>query len=375
MGGYSAAGLNHLKKNMSNEDLLNRANFGLLPDEKGRFGSFGISLVINLCVLGLAILLSVAGVHQVKKQQLNTSVLIFPTEQPKPIPPPVPRVHVFAPPPKVMLDPPKIRLPKPTPVVEPPKVAEMKVPEDAPRLAPAPPRRVTPPPQPKVGLFASVHPTLVANNRVRPSAKTGGFGDPQGVHPNPNANRPATIAAVGSFQGTPGIGAPGAGAARRGSIHGVNFGSGVKNGVAGGRDTHGTVASAGFSNGVIGGTGKRGGTGRAVEKSGFGGTGFGHAAPAHKQEEAHNTPLVLLSKPRPGYTEEARKRKIEGDVTLQVRFTASGQVEVLRVVSGLGYGLDQLAQRAAQGIHFKPATRDGHPVDEVTVIHVSFQLA
>src|SRR5690348_10904687 len=216
---------------------------------------------------------------------------------------------------------------------------------------------------------------MVANNMVHPSVKTGGFGDPHGVKPNPNANHPATIAAVGSFQGTPGIGDPGAGAARRGSVHGVDFGSGVANGVPGGHD-RGTVASAGFSNGVIGGTGKPGGTGRAVEKSGFGGTGFGHAAPVEKKQEiAHTTPLVLLSKPRPGYTEEARKLKIEGDVTLQVRFTASGQVEVLRVVSGLGYGLDQLAQSAARHIHFKPATRDGHPVDEVTVIHVTFQLA
>lgn len=356
-----------------NEDLLNRANFGLLPDEKGRYGSFGVSLAVNAAILGLAVLLSLAGLHEVKKQQLNSAVLIFPTEQPKPVPPPAPKVHVYAPPPKVLLEQPKIQLPKPNPVVEPPKIAEMKIKEEAPKLAPAPPKRVTPPPQPKVGLFASAHPTEVANNKAHPSAKTGGFGDPQGVHPNPNANRPATVAAVGAFQGTPGAGDPGAGAARRGSVHGVDFGSGVANGVPGGRDTRGTVASAGFSSGMVGGTGKPGGVGR-VQRSGFG--AVAQAGPAKKKQEvAHSTPLVLLSKPRPGYTEEARRKKIEGDVTLQVRFTASGRVEVLRVVSGLGYGLDKLAQSAAQQIHFKPATRDGHPVDEVTLIHVTFQLA
>jgi TonB family protein len=264
----------------------------------------------------------------------------------------------------------------PKPVVEPPKVAEMKMPEMAPRIEPAPPRRVTPPPQPKIGLFSSSHPTVVANNKQAPSTHTGGFGDPQGVHPNPNANRPATIAAAGSFAGTPGVGAPGAGAARRGSIHGVDFGSGVANGVPGGKD-RGAIASGGFSNGVIGGTGRPGGRGRAVEPSGLGGTGIGQAGPStpKQQEQAHTTPLVLLSKPRPGYTEEARRLKIEGDVVLQVRFTATGQVEVLRVVSGLGYGLDQLAQDAARRITFKPPTRDGHPVDEVTTIHVTFQLA
>jgi TonB family protein len=358
---------------MTNNDLLNHANFGLLPDQKGRFGSFGVSLGVNLGIAGLIVLLSIAGVHQVKKQQ-ETAILIFPTAPPKPpVLPPVPKVHVIPPPPKV--DRPKIEIPKPRPVVEPPKMEEIHVHEDAPKIAPAPPRRVTPPPQPKVGLFSSPHPTMVANNKRRPSTKTGGFGDPEGVRPNPNANRPATIAAVGSFAGTPGIGAPGAGAARRGSVHGVDFGSGVKNGVPGGRDTRGTVASAGFSNGVIGGTGRPGGTGR-VAQSGFGGTGFGQPTrPVHREEAVNSTPLRILNKPNPGYTEEARRLKIEGDVTLQVRFTASGEVEVLRVVSGLGYGLDQLARNAAQRIQFKPATRDGRPVDEVTVIHVTFQLA
>jgi TonB family protein len=358
---------------MESRDLLNRANLGLLPDEKGRFGSFGLSLCANAAIAGLIVLFSIAGVHEVKKHQ-ETSILIFPTEQPKPKLPPVPRVHVFAPP-QPRLDQPKIVMPKPTPVVTPPKMEEIRVHEQAPKIAPAPPLRVTPPPKPKVGLFSSPHPTVVANNHERPTTHTGGFGDPEGVRPNPNANRPATIAAVGSFAGTPGVGAPGAGAARRGSVHGVDFGSGVANGVPGGRDTRGTVASAGFSNGVIGGSGKPGGTGH-VAQSGFGGTDFGKAAPAaHKVEAINSTPLKILNKPNPGYTAEARRLKIEGDVTLQVRFTAAGQVEVLRVVRGLGYGLDQLAQNAARRIQFKPATRDGHAIDEVTVIRVTFQLA
>jgi TonB family protein len=360
---------------MANDDLLNRANLGLLPDQGSRLGSFSASLVVNVAITAIATLLGLARVHQIKKVQENTAILVFPIQQPKPYVPPVPKIHVIPPPPKVELDQPKIEMPKPKPVVEPPKMAEVKMPEVAPRMEPAPPKRVTPPPQPKVGLFTSSHPTVVANNLQRPSSHTGGFGDPEGVHPNPNASRPATIAAVGSFAGTPGVGAPGAGAARRGSIHGVDFGSGVVNGVPGGKDTHGTVASAGYNNGVIGGTGKPGGTGR-VAQTNFD-SGIGQATPTapKQQEAAHTTPLVVLNKPRPGYTEEARRKKIEGDVILQVRFTATGQVQVLRVVSGLGYGLDQLAQDAARRITFKPPTRDGRPVDEVTMIHVTFQLA
>src|SRR5579862_7785915 len=188
-----------------------QGNFGLLPEPRGRFGSFGASLVVNATVGALLILFAAARVHQVKVQKENSAVLIFPVEPPKPV---------------------EVKLPTP----------------DAPKVAPAPPKAVAPPPQPKVGLFKSSQPTLVANNNAAPTPKTGGFGDPVGVTPNPKATRPANIASVGSFSGTPGVGQPGAGAARQGSVKGVDFGSGVANGVPGGRDVHGTVASAGFSN-------------------------------------------------------------------------------------------------------------------------------
>ena len=355
-------------------NFRNQSAFGLLPEPQGRFGSFGVSLVVNVSVGALLILFAAARMHEVKAQKENTAVLVFPIE-PKPyVPPPVPKVRVIPPPPKVEPPQPKIKPPKP--VIEPPKPMEVKIPTPpTPKIAPAPPKAVSPPPQPKVGLFKSSQPTKVANNTVAPTPKTGGFGDPVGVTPNPNASKPATIAAVGSFNGTPGIGQPGAGAARQGSVKGVAFGSGVANGVPGGKDVHGTVASAGFSNGVVGGTGKPGGTGR-VAQAGFSGTGFGQATPAApKVQQVESTPIVVLSKPRAAYTAEARQLKIEGDVKLEVRFTASGHVEVLQVISGLGHGLDEQARTVAQGIQFKPATKDGHAVDQVTVIRITFQLA
>jgi TonB family protein len=194
------------------------------------------------------------------------------------------------------------------------------------------------------------------------------------VKPNPSATRAQTIAAVGSFNAAPGVGPTGAGAARAGSVHGVDFGSGVANGVPGGKD-RGTIASAGFSNGVVGGTGSAGSHG-TVAQGNFGSNQYGPAAAAPvKTQESPVTPIVVLAKPLPSYTAEARQLKIEGDVTLQVRFEATGQVEVLRIVSGLGHGLDEQAKIAAEHIRFKPATRDGHPIDEVSVIHVTFQMA
>jgi TonB family protein len=354
-------------------DPLNHSSFGLLPEPKGRMGSFGVSMAMNIAVGALLILFAAARVHEVKVEKYNSATLVFPVPPPKPyVPPPVPKVRVIPPPPKVEPPKPKIEPPKP---IEPPKVTEVKVPTPViPKIAPAPPKAVAPPPLPKVGLFKSSTPTKVANNTVAPTLKTGGFGDPQGVHPNPDANRPATVAAIGSFAGTPGIG-QGAGAARQGSVKGVDFGSGVANGVPGGKDTRGTVASAGFASGVVGGTGRPGGTG-SVAKSGFGGTGFGQPAPkAPVEEQVKSTPIVVISKPRAAYTAEARQLRIEGDVTLQVKFTASGQVEVLQVLNGLGHGLDEQAKVVAEGIRFKPATKDGHAVDQVTVIRVTFQLA
>jgi TonB family protein len=355
------------------ESTLARINGGpklkLLPEPKGRFGSFGLSLAANVVVGALLLLFAAANVHEAKTQKYNSTALVFPP--PKPYMPPAPKVKVIAPPTKVA--PSKIEPPKPK--IAPPKVAEIRIPTpEAPTIAPAPLMAVAPPPQPKVGLFKSNNPTVVANNIVAPTPKTGGFGDPVGVTPNPNATKQPTIAAVGSFAGTPGV-AQGAGVARQGSVKGVIFGSGVANGVPGGKDTRGTVASAGFSNGAVGGTGKPGGSG-TIAQSGFGGTGFGAATPKiAAQEGEETTPLVVISKPRANYTPEARQLRIEGDVTLQVRFTANGQVEVMRVLNGLGHGLDEQARLVAQGIRFKPATKNGKPVDQVTVIHITFQLA
>jgi TonB family protein len=96
---------------------------------------------------------------------------------------------------------------------------------------------------------------------------------------------------------------------------------------------------------------------------------------AIKTSEPAFAPPVVISEPHPQYTAEAARLRIQGEVTLQVRFLASGQVEVLRVVNGLGHGLDEEAKRVAEQIRFKPAEKDGHPVDHTTLIHVTFQLA
>lgn len=86
-------------------------------------------------------------------------------------------------------------------------------------------------------------------------------------------------------------------------------------------------------------------------------------------------PVQILSKPRPKYTEQARKLTIEGEVLVRVLFGADKRVRVLNVVRGLGHGLDENAAVAAAQIQFEPARRNGVPVEQAAVVRVQFQLA
>jgi TonB family protein len=115
----------------------------------------------------------------------------------------------------------------------------------------------------------------------------------------------------------------------------------------------------------------------AVASAAFGDTTVekGVTAPRQIATAARMTPVEIVSKPRPAYTAEARATKIEGEVLLDVQFSASGDVRVLRVARGLGHGLDETAIAAAEGIRFRPATRDGAVVDSTALVHIVFQLA
>jgi TonB family protein len=91
--------------------------------------------------------------------------------------------------------------------------------------------------------------------------------------------------------------------------------------------------------------------------------------------EAPTTRVDILNKPNPAYSSEGRTLKIEGDVVLGVVFLASGQMQVTRVVSSLGHGLDEAAIQAAKQIRFRPAKRDGQPVHFPARVRTGFRLA
>lgn len=85
-------------------------------------------------------------------------------------------------------------------------------------------------------------------------------------------------------------------------------------------------------------------------------------------------PPKLVSYSRPLYTSDARRRGIEGMVTVQAQFDLDGSFKVLRIVKGLGYGLDESALAALKKWRFTPAYRDGRIVSVVTQIDVNFSL-
>jgi TonB family protein len=135
---------------------------------------------------------------------------------------------------------------------------------------------------------------------------------------------------------------------------------------------------AAFGNGGMGG-GVPGGNGNgtaAVRSSGFGATVA--AVPQRRDSPVVApafTPVEILYKPKPAYSTEARGLGLEGQVQLEVVFQASGAVRVIRVIKGLGHGLDEAAQQAASQVRFKPATRSGAPVDQNATISITFELS
>jgi TonB family protein len=155
-------------------------------------------------------------------------------------------------------------------------------------------------------------------------------------------------------------------------------GPGYGNGSGGANGARGVIASTGFGNGVAvppPSNPRRTGT---VQTAGFSNSNDQIVeAPKRKVDEGPAVePVVILAKPKPIYTAEAIKLNLEGEVLLDVVFPASGgEVQVNRVVKGLGHGLDEAAIRAAQQIKYKPAMSGGHPVDFPAVVHIVFQVA
>jgi TonB family protein len=353
------------------------ARLALLPDHKPNWGRVGASAVLQISVLVFFLLVPLLypeGMKTAIHFYTSTPIAQPMTEIPvAPPPPPPPKVKTPAPKveakPEVPVDPPKLNPQQPhifanlaAPKAVQPKIEKLEV--KAPDVKPAfedvkidakenGPKR--PKDDVKLGnMTGSAAPATV--KAPVDKVQTGGFGDPNGI---PGKGDPNHATNVNRF-GSPAL--PGG--------EGYGNGTGGKNGIPG------TVASTGFGNGTATpptGSGKKG----VVVAGGFASTDTSTEAPKKKAGATGpaDAQPEILDKPRPEYTAEGRSLRIEGDVRLDVVFLANGTIQMNRVVSGLGHGLDEAAIRAAQQIKFKPAKRQGEPVDYPAVIRIEFRLA
>jgi TonB family protein len=339
---------------------------GLLPEPGTRWGrfvlSYGVQTLIVVFFLIVAVIYPEVLVLPVRDYHFVGLVSIAPPVPQTPAPVkhfsvPVPKIEAqtVAPRPEAMRVPAElVRKKQPVPEEKAPEVtlaAKKELLPDAKVVIPHPPV--------KTNVFSSgssATPTMAAAPQ---KVQTGGFGEPDGVPSNDRTGHPTTIASAGSFD--------------------LPAGAGYGNGTGGAQGKRGVVASAGFGSGVATGDGSGVSASRAtVKQAGFGDADVAVATqPKLKTTEAAVKvfPVEITYKPRPLYTEEGRQLRIEGEVLLDVIFTANGQIRILKVVHGLGHGLDESAVKAAEKIQFKPAQKDGHPADFEAVLHIEFQLA
>jgi len=346
------------------------ARLALLPEGERRWDRIGVSAVAQILALTFFVVLPIFFPERLSALKYQVTPLQWVvTEVPVAPPPP--------PPPKVA----RVKTPEPKPIEEPklnpkqphifvqqkafqPQIRQLDV--KAPELTKQTvfeaklntpingPKR--PKDEVKVNNLGSGSAAPATVNLPLNKVQTGGFGDPNGLPGKGNPNKTTNINRLGSpaLPGGPGYG----------------------NGTGGDKGVRGTVASTGFGNGVAN-PPPSGGKHGSVQSGGFADANVADNTPKKKAAGSDSSPTMvnILDKPRPQYSAEGRTLRLEGDVVLDLVFQADGTVQVNRVISGLGHGLDEAAERAARQIKFKPAKRDGQPVDFPARVRIEFRLA
>jgi protein TonB len=111
------------------------------------------------------------------------------------------------------------------------------------------------------------------------------------------------------------------------------------------------------------------GTGAGVDDGSGGGAGGGPFRPGSGVE-----PPRLLREVKAQYSEDARIKGITGDVVLEIVIRSDGSVGDVKVLRGLGFGLDERAISAVRNWKFTPARRLGTAVDVIVEVEVEFSL-
>ena len=337
---------------------------GSLPvsrqERRQRRQSFGISVAVQTLLMGGMMAAVVVG-PPAPRLRASAPALRLLTYFEMPAPPR--RAHRVVPPPRRALKPPPALLvpPKAARAADPP--APVRPPVllvERPSLAPPAPR----PPRPAAAAPPS--------RPLAPSIALGKFGAPHGLDPLPGRVVPAPE--IGSF-GAAVIGDPQPSAAP-GRVAAAGF---DPTGAADPPAAAPSVRSGGFGSLAAAGTPAPDAAGVAASVAL---NRFSAPRPAAIPDQPsvpsatpEFTPPQVLSWPQPAYTPEAAQHRIEGEVVLRVRLDADGRAEVVGVLRGLGYGLNDAAAAAARQLRFRPAQRRGQPVDWTVEVHMVFKLA
>ena len=330
---------------------------GLLPERRMDWRTLATSYGFEILLILLLLFAGFLFPDQIHLRQKYTVTELVPrpdlrTKLPKPKKAPQ-RAIVAKLPPPVFTPTAKLFVPKDLRTHK-KKEEEEKAPKlEAKFSAPTLQQAALPPKLVYTGSFGSS--AVATVNAPVQQVQTGGFGDPSGLKGQGKEGAHLTATQVGSFD--------------------LPNGAGNGNGSGGAKGIKGTIVSVGFGNGIAQGDGRNSNR-AAVQTAGFSAQELSHGAAKTVQVDGPATTQVEVTyKPTPVYTEAARQLKLEGEVLLEVMFSANGQLHVNRVVRGLGHGLDENAVAAANKMRFKPALRAGLPVDSTAIVHVVFQLA
>ena len=335
-----------------------RMNFGLLPEFESRSASFTVSMATNLIAAATFVMVAMSGIHEhVEIPRYETAAFVFPVSA--------------------------VPAPKPLPA----QIVQKNIPQVQQKTEPAPLRFQKAGAEPRLGLPTASPPAasvpsssvqalapVIATPHSRAVAVVGVFGNPAGAVPSPTSVRNSAVPVVGNFDQAI-FGSEQANHPNAGSVHSVSFDSAAASGT-GRSSVTGSPKPAQFGSGVgsAAGAGVPGGT--------VTGTNFTASSPVTTSVQLAGMPQtssfvspIVTFEPRPRYTAEAFHLKVQGEVTFEVRLCATGKVQVLRKVTGLGHGLDEEAENVIRGIQFQPAVKDGQPSDQVTLVHIYFRLA
>jgi|tagenome__1003787_1003787.scaffolds.fasta_scaffold20767788_1 TonB family protein len=97
------------------------------------------------------------------------------------------------------------------------------------------------------------------------------------------------------------------------------------------------------------------------------------------EEKSYQPPVpdskpFILYKAQPGYTQQARQRRINGHVVLRVELRPDGFIGEVTILSGLDYGLNERALDVTRAMVFLPAVKDRKFASHMVNVENNFMI-